>query len=731
MREFFNPEDMIRMQADKGGAGSGGGGKEKEDNRSPKEKIEEVLLNTYFDTWSDPSEFQSFISEMIPLLNELESTDGASLQEIIENLTGQFVDEIDISELEDSDKKKVKTWFKSRFVRKFASGDNRSELLDLLEGNSESRTRVDSISTNENNNDNNGNTNPPDGGVIDLDDNHEDEPDDWKILFNKKWDILNDTYRERLISDPSLITLMNELNDIVEEHFSEEEKAIYKRTLLMRDTAVEFSGPFRHLVLKDIEGAHKKAYNNEAKELRDFMNSEENIFGVSIKEVTTFLEEDAFEKQTHTRRDGSTFNWSYAANGDPEDENQHDITDDDENVIRGAIPLKDLLKETFPLLEEAPDFLLDSFIFFTIVSELRYKKFYPFYDYYQNSPINGMNAEALLPWGVPGYLTYKAASITKIPGYKAILLLTKYPGEDSNFGGNGSISVSFDKHWANNRFHENKTDRDGNHINKEFVENRRRTFVTDVMTDANYKENRFKGALEKRKDMITIRNILKWKFSPDVDFGNVELHEDMQLLPSTWDIIKGKWRGEDINITLDDIFEVYKQFDIFAKTIDNVPKIENPLQAFSLLSDLISNTSKFKMIFNKLEGDVFSDFKELVNLMYMFYIKQLFDQYIVFNKEDGLLNKFKPKHVLFAEGIIEEVEDAKTLPGHIKKFIVKAMKEVKVVPSSKWGIVFYPQTLDNDTPIFLRIQKAIGTNLSGKLDRWLKPASPSEKDPNK
>lgn len=367
-----------------------------------------------------------------------------------------------------------------------------------------------------------------------------------------------------------------------------------------------------------------------------------------------------------------------------------------------------------------------------------------------------MNAAAILPWGIPGYLSYKAVSITKIPDYQAVLMLTRYPGRKDDFPEvreeklpdseevrdeftehGKALPITFTKNWANGRFshHVDANGRvDGSRPLEEYVENRSWTFHSDATGDVAAKKSRFDGAIDKIKKMTTVRNVLNWLFSPDVDFGSIELNPDMQILPSTYDVIKGTWRGEKITISLDDLFEIYNEFDKFAKIVDSTPKLENPAQALSLISDMISNTSKFKVIFIKLAGPVFKDYETLVNYMYLFYIKKLFDQYITFPKAEGIRNTFKTIQQVFAEEVKGEVEADKTLPSQIRRAIVQAMDEIiknPIIPKTKWSLIFYPQTLANDTPLFIRMQNILGTDLSDELNRWLKPASPKEKDPNK
>ncbi len=551
----------------------------------------------------------------------------------------------------------------------------------------------------------------------------------WQGKFDRLWNILQDTYRKYPSSSPEIYDLVSQLTEIVEEHFSEEEKKAYRRALLMRDV-VNPNAISRHLCAENFEAIRKEAFLNEAQELREFM-ALENVFGVSIKDIVKYIENDAFENIKHEvkKEDGSTdrfFNWDYAANGDP----------DQEFLAKGSLTLKELLENNFPRLKEIPKFVSDSLIAFVIVSELRYHKFYPYYNYYQSSPVNGMNAEALLPWGIPGYLGYKAASITKIPGYNSILMLTRFPSNKDLFkkpktaGEEGYVDVSFEKNWARGRFKR-----------QELVENRVDTFEGDLMTPiGNSKKKRFLDALENRKTMMEVRNALCWMFSPDTEFGFVELNPDMQLLPSPWDVIRGEWRGQEIRITLDDLFEVYEQFDQFAKEIDNTPVVSSPMQAMTYLSELISNTSKYKVIFTKLNIDkdpkksdfnpAFKELRELVQLMYMFYIKKLFDQYIKLPKMKGLSYALTPKHVLFAQEVIAEVESDKTLPGFIRDFIIENMRQVDLVPTGKWGVIFYPPVVEDDTPLFIKYQQKIGGDFAITFNRWLKPAKREEKDPN-
>ncbi len=649
-----------------------------------------------------------------------------------------------------------------------------------------------------------GSGNSGSGNIVERLDDKEGKKPPWQIKFDRLWDELQDTYRETASSSPDIRDLTSQLTDIVEEHFSEEEKRAYRRTLLMRDVANP-NAVFRHLCCEDFEAARKKSYLNEAYELRNYMDLED-VFGVSIKEVVNYLESNAFDNIEHkiTKEDGSVgvFRWDYAANGDPEEEyyahksdgsidfshfpnedaemealqqfmgelDQDETIDSEQKEKeiknfkiqqdkdwkgRAALTLQELIENKFPKLKEVPKFVSDSLITFVIVSELRYHKFYPYYNYYQNSPINGMNAGALLPWGVPGYLGYKAASIQKIPGYNSILMLTRHPDQEKlkkicGFEGNNEEvealikakyeEVPFEQSWARGRFmfkNNNdtgvleKNEDSGKKIRQyEYVDSRTDTFKGDSMADKEYKKSRFKKALVNRATMVEVRNALCWMFSPDVDFGSVILHPDMQLLPSPWDVIKGKWRGEDIKITLDDLFEVYEQFDQFAKEVDNVPNITQPMQAMTFLSDLISNTSRFKVIFAKLENSVFKELEKLVELMYMFYIKKLFDQYIKLPKMKGLSYKLTPKHKIFAQEVMHEVEFDRTLPKFIKEFILKAMKQVDIIPSGKWGIVFYPPTTEDETPLFIKYQQFLGSDFAKTLNRWLKPAKPAEKDPN-
>ena len=609
------------------------------------------------------------------------------------------------------------------------------------------------------------------GGAESVESAEDGERPSWQTKFDRLWDELQDTYRERASSNPDIRDLTSQLTEIVEEHFSEEEKRAYRRTLLMRDVANP-NAVFRHLCTETPEEARKKSYLNEAHELRKYMDLE-NVFGVSIKEIVDYLETDAFDNIEHkiTRGDGSigVFHWDYAANGDPEEElyapreddgtidfsgfpNEGDVIPDEEWKGKKALTLQELIENKFPKLKEIPKFVSDSLITFVIVSELRYHKFYPYYNYYQNSPINGMDAGALLPWGIPGYLGYKAASIQKIPGYSSILMLTRHPNEEklkevNDFEGTDeeiedSINaeyrtINFEEDWARGRFIFKKNDNgvvERNHGRRirehEYVENRNESFEGDSLYDKTSKKKRFDKALENREIMVMVRNALCWMFSPDVDFGSVTLNPDMQLLPSPWNVIKGKWRGESINITLDDLFEVYDQFNKFAEEIDNVPSITQPMQAMTLLSDLISNTSRFKVIFGKLNKPVFQELYDLVGLMYMFYLKKLFDQYMKLPKMKGLSYATTPKHMVFAQEVIHEVEFDRTLPPFIKETIVKAMNQLGVVADGKWGVIFSPPTAEDETPLFIRFQQLVGSGFAQNLNRWLKPARPEEKDPN-
>lgn len=550
---------------------------------------------------------------------------------------------------------------------------------------------------------------------------NESGPPPWQKDFDRLWDELQDTYRKTASTSPEIMELTRELTKItVKENFSPEEKIAYGRALLMRDVANP-NAVFRHLCAENFKEIRNEPYLNEAHELRKYMELTD-VFGVSIKEIVDFIENDAFNNIKHkiTKEDGSEafFSWDYAANGDPEQE----------MIAKGALTFQELIENKFPKLKEIPKFVSDSLITFVIVSELRYHKFYPYYNYYQNSPINGMNAEALLPWGIPGYLGYKAASITKIPSYSSVLMLTRHPSNTDLFEQQdlGYKEITFNKNWAGNRFNQ-----------KEYVESRANTFEDDLMSKGSSKRSRFEDALENRKTMIEVRNALCWMFSPDHEFGYVDLHPDMQLLPSTWDVIKGEWRGEKIQITLDDLFEIYEQFDKFVKEIDSAPKIDSSMQAMTYLSDLISSTSRYKVIFTKLGIDkdppnpAFKELKELVELMYMFYLKKLFDQYIKLPRMKGLSYAFTPKHMQFAKEVIAEVESDKTLPGFIRGFITKAMKEIDIIPNGKWGIIFSPPTVEDPTPLPIKLQQKFGTEEAKTRNRWLKPARPEEKDPNK
>jgi len=590
---------------------------------------------------------------------------------------------------------------------------------------------------------------------------NENKLDQWKVLFDKKWQILDSTYRARESTDPAMLQLMTELSEIVDEHFSETEKKVYERALLLRDVANMHAGPFRHLCLKDIEGAHKKSFLNEGSELREYMGTKE-VFGVPLSEVINFVESDAFDKLQHTTSWGHTYNWSYAANGDPEEDQKYSkedseklkeinlSTDERESIEkRKVLTMRELLTDKFPSFKEAPSFVLDSVITFIIVSELRYKKFYPFYDFYQNSPINGMNAEAILPWGIPGFIAYKVASVTKLPGYMSCLILTRYPSKPSSFqlrkntgeydfvpkgdlSSNGkeyinsldpnyrAVNVSFDKNWAYGRFKKIP----------EFVEDRSWTFVDDTTSTGQEKFNRCINALiDKRKNLILVRNFLNWTLSPRQIFPSVELNPDMQILPSTWDVIKGEWRGQKISMTLDDLFAVYKEFDSFAKKIDGNPQIEKPEDIAALLADLISDTSKFKVILAKFPSRIpeFESLTKLISYMYLLYLKKLFDQYLKLPIQRKVNESFKLKSQLFAEIVKKEVESDKTLPSVVAKEIVSVMDEISansLIASTEWGLIFYNSNIKDTEPYKFKLERVFGGSES-----WLKQPSPKEKDP--
>ena len=96
----------------------------------------------------------------------------------------------------------------------------------------------------------------------------------------------------------------------------------------------------------------------------------------------------------------------------------------------------------------------------------------------------------------------------------------------------------------------------------------------------------------------------------------------------------------------------------------------------------------------------------------------------------GLSYALTPKHVLFAQEVIAEVESDKTLPGFIRDFIIENMRQVDIVPTGKWGVIFYPPVVEDDTPLFIKYQQKIGGDFAITFNRWLKPAKREEKDPN-
>lgn len=515
----------------------------------------------------------------------------------------------------------------------------------------------------------------------------------------------------------------DELRELAEEYgFNAQETALLERCFKMRDAAYRYTGlsAMRHLTWQKVDEARQKATAlSEAKGLREDFAQVENFLGFDVKEAVEYIDNTVFEvdwvidKTTKQQKiwdyssgmpDPSRYLvWNYAAMGNP----------DPEFISAGVKDIRGLLLEKFPDLGTTiPEFVLDSLSFFIIVSEMRMEKFYKHYQDYRASPIKGVDANSVMPWGVPGFLAYKAAAIAGVPKYRTILMSTRFP---SSIPGEPSFSIQDTKHANDPGFQY-----------PEYMADR--PYYAGGRPDDKRKAN----ATANIQMLVKIRNTMIKEFSPIVtDYDHVELHPDLKILPSPYDVVKGEWRGQKLEMTLDDLFEVYTQMDVFFGEIDNPKTIKNHTDAATAIVDLINNISKFKMILGKLTDPVFADMSKLVNIMVLTYVRKVATQYYKLDKERGIGNTFLTKRELFLEMAIKEFKDSATLPGGIKKYIVPILESANVgkfaTIGNKWALFF-----KDDQPPFteMDLQAWAGTKYFKEFQSWLKPPELKDKDAN-
>ena len=653
MSEFFNPEDMIRMQADKGGAGSGGGGKEKEDNRSPKEKIEEVLLNTYFDTWSDPSEFQSFISEMIPLLNELESTDEASLQEIIENLTGQFVDEIEISELEDSDKKKVKTWFKSRFVRKFASEDKRNNLINILDGNTDSSITPPSTPINSTSPSTTPTSSGSGGGLRNP--SRLANPGSGSDEREKAWKKLTDTEEAyQSVSVKDYFKVIERVSD------NEGDWKQWKIKLDIYDAfGAGLSGgdndAARELTFGNINGARERIAKEKLsmEATREFLESPE---GEAINLAVNFLEkifmggEITCQYDNHSNsgiRTGLTFKHDYTSFGNPDSnvENALDIKSLLSGLTQNSSEYKNLRITTSTGEVINPDLskdLLDSDISTAVhlmfIYELRGAAESAIYGRYISSPKPSFDMQSIIDAAPMSYVMYKSLGGSLIrPKYYDLWFTQRLPSEkgrahntQNNIKSSNVPSVKTGE-VLHEKFRGLKTRGQGTFVDNLEVREEAIDAITPVdLLELAERVKRYPYPAEKiiRDDHGNIidRKPLDQSFT-------TEVNDSYQTLPFLWDVFRAKGNDQEKKmrgLTYKQYDEGCKSFASFLQKINSFPKGESlPREKVEeLLGKVVTDTSSMKGFEATLQGtEFYGIFIGTLTMMLVLYIKYLYDAY--------------------------------------------------------------------------------------------------------
>lgn len=541
------------------------------------------------------------------------------------------------------------------------------------------------------------------------------------------------------------------------EAMKEDRADFLEAAFSLRDSTFSFTGAggiSRHLCWQDAKEARAKSNPYvEIQLLRDMYHM--NFMGMRFGDVVEYVDQELFNnfyrfenpKYNPTKPPSDGYGnppenarwiwWSYAAYGDPDPQYAYDP-----KTGKGVKPLIQMVKDRFPReTQEMPQVFFDTLINFIIVSEMRMDVFYKQYFNYRASPVHGIDGDALLPWGMPGYITYKAISSGGIPKYRQSLVLFDFPDETDLIskrleeGVGDSTYDSYINVAAENRMFAKQKIKGGDHrfspteaFPMGYQASQGATLIKDYP-----KDGRGVGARENIKKLVQVRDALEIQQMGPVQIGQIKIGPDMKILPSPMDFVRGNWRGVELPaMTMDDLFDSYRAFGEFVDAVE--APVLGPIEIQSLndaatkLDPVIGTTSQYKGFAGKLIDVKHQDYVKYMELMTVMYMRRLFLGYLNETKEGKFLEKArKSKRTQFLHKMIETVGDAKTFAA--KKNILERLD--KVVHDGPWSI--------NDTALFfnshpmsdLEVQEFFGTELWATFSHWMRVPTPKEKDTKK
>jgi hypothetical protein len=288
--------------------------------------------------------------------------------------------------------------------------------------------------------------------------------------------------------------------------------------------------------------------------------------------------------------------------------------------------------------------------------------------------------------------------------------------------------------------------------------------------EGNFKKNTREGqALSNRAKLILVRNFMRLKLAPASSYDWLELNRDLKILPSPYDIVKGEYRGERIELSFSDLYAIYDTFGMYLDRIGAGPKkdFEDSQALFDDLSEVVGMIAKFKQMTKISENSVvLVDFLKLTNVLLTIYMIKLFKNflrlpeekvYTAYESEVDVLTKktivnafvgkaeeklkLAPKRSLFLKRAIDVILGSTTLPSSVRFYFVGELQknpnmaktnpglEKGILLSAKedgiqrWGALFNPST-ENYEKFTLRLRRFLDISypgISAMVEKWLNP----------
>lgn len=525
---------------------------------------------------------------------------------------------------------------------------------------------------------------------------------------------------------------------------------LFDLSINIRDLSFANAGETKHLCINNVAELLRalKASKLTKDDVQDFKKltifEEESGAKHSVKEVFDFICNDLIFVQDQKGYEWQGKKYNFAKDGDRE----------------GV--LEKIVREKFPFLNELPKFVFDSILNMVIIQGPRYDAFAPYYTYYQASPIFGMNAEWFSSTNPLISILYSIGSSPPIPGGKTLLQVVRLPAPEHYKDQNGNqlpvINLS-----PNNGLDSNDDAYAGEYSKrKRFTKYTEamelRDYNTDVADPIKREENktRMSKAIHAWRTLVNVRNSLCELVSPTVDIGYVTINPDYKFLPSLHDVYESRWIRQNHrlpdssnstikpwtyqehslkDLSVQDYIEIQERFKEFLDLVDKPPQLSDRLSLGAELKKAYSATSKYKAIFSTLgitkdiqETHPFYDFLQIVRLMYVVYIKKLFNQYIQLPSTPGWAI-FERVNKEFLRVVRDSLEhEAGTLPEAIARYLLDEV----IIPAQS-GRGSYSVAFDNTGNIepWVMTKMKQGSRYAQLFQRWVKEPTAAEKNPNK